>query len=57
MYNAAVAVAQGFTGAKMVVEQSVTIDATFPGVTDRFEIQEAFNNIINEAAQYANRRS
>lgn len=57
MYNAAVAVAQGFTGTKMVVEQNVTIDATFPGVTDRFEIQEALNNIINDAAQYANRRS
>ena len=56
MYNAAAAVAQGFTGATMVVEQSVTISAEFPNVTDRFEIQEALNNIVNDAAQYANRK-
>ncbi len=57
MYNAAVAVAQGFTGAKMVIEQDVAISAVFPNVTDRNEIEEALNNLINDAAQYANRRS
>ena len=57
MYNAAATVAQGFSGTSMVVEQSVTISAEFPNVTDRFEIQEALNNIVNDAAQYANRKN
>lgn len=38
-----------------ILEQNVTITAEFPNATDRNEIQEAFNNIINQAAQYANR--
>lgn len=38
------------------VEQSVRIEASFPSVTDRNEIQEAFNNLVNRAAQYANRK-
>ena len=37
------------------LQQSVSIEASFPNVTDRNEIQEAFNNLINTAAQYANR--
>ena len=57
MYKAAETIAQGFKGSTLMVEQTVHINADFSGVTDRNEIQEAFNNLINEAAQYANRRS
>lgn len=39
------------------LEQAVHIEASFPNVSDRNEIQEAFNNILNTAAQYANRKS
>lgn len=38
-----------------VLEQSVTIQAEFPNATDHNEIEEAFNNLINTASQYANR--
>lgn len=38
------------------LEQIVTIEANFPSVQDRNEIQEAFNNLINTASQYANRK-
>ena len=38
------------------VEQMVQIEAHFPGVTDRNEIEEAFNNLVNTASQYANRK-
>ena len=38
------------------LEQKVTIHAEFPYATDRNEIQEAFNNLINTASQYANRK-
>ena len=38
------------------LEQNVRIEASFPGVTDRNEIEEAFNNLINRASQYANRK-
>lgn len=41
---------------KSELEQHVTIEANFPGVQDRFEIEEAFNNLINTASQYANRK-
>lgn len=41
---------------KSELEQRVTIEANFPGVQDRFEIEEAFNNLINTASQYANRK-
>ena len=43
-------------GAGDILEQSVHIEANFPGVSDRFEIEEAFNNILNTATQYANRK-
>lgn len=39
-----------------VLEQSVTIQAEFPNAVDHSEIEEAFNNLINTASQYANRR-
>jgi hypothetical protein len=34
----------------------VHITAEFPGVNDHYEIEEAFNNLINKASQYANRK-
>ena len=37
------------------LQQQVSIQATFPNVQDHNEIEEAFNNLINTAAQYANR--
>ena len=36
-------------------QQDVHIVAEFPNVEDHNEIKEAFNNLINQAAQYANR--
>ena len=38
------------------LEQEVTIHAEFPNATNRTEIEEAFDNIINLASQYAFRR-
>jgi hypothetical protein len=32
------------------LEQNVHIEASFPGVTDRNEIEEAFNNLVNKAS-------
>ena len=39
-----------------VLEQNVHIDAHFDSVTDRNEIVEAFNTLVNRASQYANRK-
>lgn len=44
------------TGGNSGVDQNVRIEANFPNVQDRNEIQEAFNNLINTASQYANRK-
>lgn len=41
---------------KDTLEQKVEIKAEFPNVTDSGEIIEAFDNIINVAAQYASQR-
>lgn len=41
---------------KEILEQNVRIEASFPNVQDRNEIQEAFNTLINTASQYANRK-
>ena len=38
------------------VEKIVQIEASFPGVRDRYEIEEAFNNLINTASQFVNRK-
>ena len=38
------------------IQQNVSIEASFPGVTERGEIEEAFNNLINRAAQFVNRK-
>jgi hypothetical protein len=40
-----------------VLEQHVTIEAVFPNVEDRYEIEEAFMNLTNEASQYINRKN
>ena len=37
------------------LEQNVHIEASFPNVSDRNEIEEAFSNLINLASQYAYR--
>lgn len=37
------------------LEQTVTITAEFPNVSNHLEIEEAFNNLVNRASQYANR--
>ena len=38
------------------LEQQVHIEASFPGVQDRNEIEEAFNNLMNRATQFVNRK-
>ena len=38
------------------INQNVKIEATFPNVSNHSEIEEAFNNLVNEAAQYAYRK-
>ena len=38
------------------IEQNVHIEASFPNATNHSEIEEAFNNLINTASQYANRK-
>lgn len=40
-----------------ILEQHVTIEAVFPSVEDRYEIEEAFMNLTNEASQYINRKN
>lgn len=48
----------GFTVSSQdgTLEQNVRIEANFPNATDRYEIQEAFNTLVNVASQYANRK-
>ena len=41
---------------KEQIEQNVHIDATFPNVDSKREIEEAFNDLVNLAAQRAMRR-
>lgn len=38
------------------IEQDVHITAEFPNVTDKNEIEQAFETLINKASQYANRK-
>lgn len=38
------------------LQQEVKITAEFPNVQDHNEIEQAFNNLINQASQYANRK-
>ena len=47
----------GFTGnTDHNFEQNVSIYAEFPSATNHSEIEEAFNNLLNTASQYANRK-
>jgi len=36
--------------------QNITIHADFPNVTEKSEIEAAFNNLVNKASQYAFRK-
>ena len=47
---------QFFNNNSQTLEQQVYIEAHFPYATDRNELEAAFNNIINQASQYANRK-
>ena len=38
------------------LDQNVTIHAEFPNATNHSEIEEAFNNLIGLASQYAGRK-
>lgn len=46
----------GLNNTSDTFEQRVHIEASFPAVQDRNEIEEAFTNLINKASQYANRK-
>ena len=46
----------GVTTSNETLEQTVTIHAEFPNATNHNEIEEAFNNLVNRASQYANRK-
>ena len=39
-----------------VLEQNVHITAEFPNATNKDEILSAFDNVVNLASQYANRK-
>ena len=43
-------------GGNDMLEQNVHIEASFPNVQNSNDIEEAFNNLINRASQYANRK-
>ena len=43
-------------GKEEVLKQQVEISASFPNVTDHNELEEAFNNLINQASQYASKK-
>jgi hypothetical protein len=45
----------GITSSNSTLLQQVTIHAEFPHATDRNEIQEAFETLVNRASQYVNR--
>jgi hypothetical protein len=46
----------GAPAAAAGTSQQIQINADFPSVKDAEEIKKAFNNLINSAAQYANRK-
>lgn len=46
----------GVRDSAQTIEQQVTIHAEFPNASNHSEIEEAFNNLINTATQYANRK-
>lgn len=44
------------TASTEILEQNVHIEASFPNAVDHNEIEQAFENIVNLASQYANRK-
>lgn len=44
---------KGTSGGEKVVQQTVSINATFPNVSNSSEIEEALNNLTNQAIQYS----
>ena len=50
-------ISPSYLGTDQIFEQEVTIHAEFPNATDHNEIEEAFNNLINRASQYAGRQN
>ena len=46
---------RNFTDNAQTLQQDVTIHAEFPNVTNHNEIEQAFDTLINRAAQYTNR--
>jgi hypothetical protein len=46
----------GALNSKETLEQNVKIEASFPNVSSRSEIEEAFETLVNRASQYANRK-
>ncbi len=44
-----------YEGSKEVLEQQVHIEASFPNVSDRYEIEEALTTLVNKASQFTNR--
>ena len=47
---------RGIGSGASTLQQEVVIHAEFPNATDRYEIEEAFNTLINRASQYTNRK-
>ena len=47
---------RGIGSGASTLQQDVVIHAEFPNATDRYEIEEAFNTLINRASQYTNRK-
>lgn len=45
-----------FNSGNQQLEQNVHIEASFPNVTQSSEIEMAFDNLVNKASQYANRK-
>ena len=45
--------ASSANGTHDVVQQTISIEASFPGVQSAVEIEEALNNLVNDAVQYA----
>ena len=57
MGNGLGALSSGMIGAGgSYLDQNVTIHAEFPNATNHSEIEEAFNNLIGLASQYAGRK-
>ena len=48
--------AGGVSTANSYLDQNVTIHAEFPNATNHSEIEEAFENLIGLAGQYAGRK-